>query len=101
MSKISILVPTYNQENYLRKALDSLINQTLDDIEILCINDGSTDKTPQILEEYRFKDKRIKVINKQNKKQQEKAKRRKMFSIRINSSRISIVLFGKQIVEIG
>ena len=66
MPKISILVPTYNQENYLREALDSLINQTLDDIEILCINDGSTDKTPQILEEYRFKDKRIKVINKQN-----------------------------------
>lgn len=66
MPKISILVPTYNQENYLREALDSLINQTLDDIEILCINDGSTDKTSQILEEYRFKDKRIKLINKQN-----------------------------------
>lgn len=66
MPKVSILVPTYNQENYLREALDSLINQTLDDIEILCINDGSTDKTPQILEEYRFKDKRIKVINKLN-----------------------------------
>lgn len=66
MPKVSILVPTYNQENYLREALDSLINQTLDDIEILCINDGSTDKTPQILEEYRFKDKRIKVINKAN-----------------------------------
>lgn len=66
MPKVSILVPTYNQENYLREALDSLINQTLQDIEILCINDGSTDKTPQILEEYRFRDKRIKVINKEN-----------------------------------
>ena len=66
MPKVSILVPTYNQENYLREALDSLINQTLQDIEILCINDGSTDKTPQILEEYRFRDKRIKVINKDN-----------------------------------
>lgn len=66
MPKVSILVPTYNQENYLREALDSLINQTLQDIEILCINDGSTDKTPQILEEYRVRDKRIKVINKDN-----------------------------------
>ena len=46
--------------------MDSLINQTLEDIEILCINDGSTDKTPQILDEYLFKDKRIKVINKAN-----------------------------------
>ena len=66
MPRISILVPTYNQENYLSEALDSLINQTLEDIEIVCINDGSTDSTPQILEEYRFKDKRIKVINKPN-----------------------------------
>lgn len=66
MPKVSILVPTYNQENYLKEALDSLIGQTLKDIEILCINDGSTDKTPQILEEYSKKDNRIKVINKEN-----------------------------------
>lgn len=66
MSKLSIIVPIYNVEAYLREALNSLINQTLKDIEILCINDGSTDSTPQILEEYRFKDKRIKVINKAN-----------------------------------
>lgn len=66
MPKVSILVPIYNQENYLREALDSLINQTLEDIEILCINDGSTDLSSQILEEYRLKDKRIKVINKSN-----------------------------------
>lgn len=66
MPKVSILVPIYNQENYLKQALDSLIIQTLDDIEIIAINDGSTDNTTRILQEYRFKDKRIKVINKEN-----------------------------------
>ena len=64
--KVSILVPIYNVEKYLRECLDSLINQTLKDIEIICINDGSTDNSPRILQEYRFKDKRIKVINKEN-----------------------------------
>ncbi|MBO6273444.1 glycosyltransferase family 2 protein [bacterium] len=64
--KISIIVPIYNVENYLRECLDSLINQIFKDIEIICVNDGSTDGSVQILEEYRFKDKRIKVINKEN-----------------------------------
>lgn len=64
--KVSILVPIYNVENYLRECLESLINQTLQDIEIICINDGSTDNSTRILEEYRFRDKRIKVINKGN-----------------------------------
>ena len=66
MAKVSILVPVYNVEKYLRKCLDSLVNQTLKDIEIICINDGSTDLSKAILEEYQNKDKRIKVINKQN-----------------------------------
>ena len=66
MPKVSILVPIYNVEKYLRECLDSLINQTLDDIEIICINDGPTDNSAQILQEYRLKDKRIKVINKEN-----------------------------------
>lgn len=66
MPKVSILVPIYNVEKYLRECLDSLICQTLDDIEIICINDGSTDSCAEILEEYRAKDKRIKVINKTN-----------------------------------
>ncbi len=66
MPKVSILVPIYNVENYLRECLDSLICQTLDDIEIICINDGSTDSCAEILEEYRAKDKRIQVINKTN-----------------------------------
>lgn len=66
MPKVSILVPVYNVEKYLRECLDSLINQTLQDIEIICINDGSTDNSPKILEEYQAKDTRIKVINKIN-----------------------------------
>lgn len=66
MPKVSILVPVYNVEKYLRECLDSLINQTLYDIEIICINDGSTDNSLKILNEYEKKDKRIKIINKQN-----------------------------------
>lgn len=66
MPKVSVLVPVYNVEKYLKECLESLINQTLPDIEIICINDGSTDNSSQILQEYRFKDKRIKIINKKN-----------------------------------
>ena len=66
MPKVSVLVPIYNVEKYLRECLDSLINQTLDNIEIILINDSSTDSSLQIIQEYRFKDKRIKVINKSN-----------------------------------
>lgn len=64
--KVSILVPCYNVEKYLKQCLDSIINQTLRDIEIICINDGSTDTTPQILDEYAKNDSRIKVIHKSN-----------------------------------
>ena len=64
--KISIIVPIFNVENYLCECLDSLINQTFKEIEIICVNDGSTDNSVKILEEYRFKDKRIKVINKKH-----------------------------------
>ena len=66
MPKVSILVPVYNVERYLRECLDSLINQTLKDIEIICINDGSTDNSLEILKEYAQNDKRIKIIDKQN-----------------------------------
>ena len=66
MPKVSVIVPVYNVENYLRECLDSLINQTLKDIEIICINDGSTDSSLEIIEEYAKRDTRIKVINKPN-----------------------------------
>ncbi len=64
--KISIIVPVYNVEAYLPKCLDSLINQTLKDIEILAVNDGSTDNSLSILEEYSKKDSRITILNKTN-----------------------------------
>lgn len=52
MSKISVIVPVFNVENYIAKCLDSLINQTLDDIEIILVNDGSTDNSQKIINEY-------------------------------------------------
>lgn len=66
MPKVSIIVPIYNVEKYLKECLNSLINQTLKDIEIICVNDGSTDSSTQILEEYKAIDNRIIVINKPN-----------------------------------
>ncbi len=66
MPKVSVIIPVYNVEQYLRECLDSVINQTLKDIEIICVNDGSTDSSLEILEEYAQKDSRIKIINKQN-----------------------------------
>ena len=66
MAKISIIVPCYNVEKYLEKCLDSLINQTLRDIEIICVNDGSNDLTPDILKRYAASDKRIQIINREN-----------------------------------
>lgn len=63
MIKVSIIVPVYNVEKYLEKCLDSLINQTLKDIEIICVNDGSTDTSQKILEKYSKKDNRITIIN--------------------------------------
>ncbi len=65
--KVSVILPVYNVGKYLRQSLDSLINQTLKDIEIICVNDGSTDESYEILEEYKAKDNRIKVIHKSNK----------------------------------
>lgn len=64
--KVSVIVPVYNVETYLERCLDSLINQTLEDIEIIAVNDGSTDNSLHILNKYAKKDKRIKVINKDN-----------------------------------
>lgn len=61
--KVSVIIPVYNVEKYLRKCLDSVINQTLKDIEIICINDFSPDNSLEILNEYAKKDKRIKIIN--------------------------------------
>ncbi|MDR0726563.1 MAG: glycosyltransferase, partial [Rickettsiales bacterium] len=64
--KISVIVPIYNVEKYLAKCLDSIIGQTLKEIEIICVNDGSTDNSTQILKEYATRDNRIKVIQQKN-----------------------------------
>lgn len=65
--KISVIIPVYNVEKYLRDCLDSVINQTLTDIEIICVNDGSTDNCGDILREYADKDSRIIILNHINK----------------------------------
>ena len=62
MPKISVIIPVYNTEKYLKQCLDSVINQTLKDIEIICVDDCSTDNSLEILEEYANKDNRIKII---------------------------------------
>ncbi len=60
--KVSIIVPVYNVAPFLKEALDSLVNQTLKDIEIICVDDCSTDESPKILADYAKKDSRIKII---------------------------------------
>ena len=65
-SVVSVIIPVYNMESYLEQCLDSVCNQTLRNIEILCINDGSTDSSGQILEKYAKHDKRIIVFQQIN-----------------------------------
>ncbi|MBF4468083.1 MAG: glycosyltransferase [Methanobrevibacter arboriphilus] len=64
--KVSIIIPVHNTSKYLKKCMDSVINQKLKDIEIICINDESRDNSLEILEDYARKDKRIKIINQVN-----------------------------------
>ncbi len=66
MPKVSVIIPVYNVEQYLRQCLDSVVNQTLKDIEIICVNDGSEDDSLSILTEYAAKDKRMIVLNQEN-----------------------------------
>lgn len=65
--KISVIIPVFNVEKYLRQCLDSVVEQTFSDIEIICINDGSTDGSPKILQEYAARDPRTRMINQINK----------------------------------
>lgn len=66
MPKVSIIVPIYNVEKYLDRCMQTLINQTLQDIEIIMVDDGSPDNCPKLCDEYAQKDNRIKVIHKKN-----------------------------------
>ncbi len=65
-TKVSVIIPVYNTEVYLNDCLDSIINQTHKDLEIICINDGSSDKSGAILENFKQKDDRIIIINQNN-----------------------------------
>jgi len=64
--KISVVIPVYNMEKYLKRCMDSVINQTFKDLEIILVNDGSKDNSGSICDEYKALDKRVKVIHKQN-----------------------------------
>ena len=64
--KVSVIIPVFNAEKYLRQCLDSIVNQTLKDIEIICVDDGSTDGSLEILREYEAQDQRVKVLTQQN-----------------------------------
>ena len=65
-AKVSIIVPCYGVEKYLDCCMESIVNQTLKDIEIILVDDGSPDRVPQICDEWAQKDPRIKVIHKKN-----------------------------------
>ena len=66
MPKVSIVIPVYNTENFLTHCLNSVLGQSVSDIEVICVNDGSTDGSLVILQEYAAKDSRVKVISQEN-----------------------------------
>lgn len=66
MNKISAIIPVYNTEKYLRQCLDSVLSQTFKNMEVICVDDGSTDACPQILDAYAVQDHRVRVIHKEN-----------------------------------
>lgn len=66
MVKVSVIIPVYNMEKYIRQCMDSVIGQTLDDIEIFCINDGSVDSSLQILQQYQQEDERVTIVDQKN-----------------------------------
>ena len=67
MPKVSVIIPVYNAQKYLKEALDSVLNQSLKSIEVICIDDGSIDNSFNILNEYSLKDNRIKIFKQENK----------------------------------
>ena len=64
--KISVIIPVYNTEKYLHQCLDSVVNQTLKELEIICVDDGSTDSSLEILKEYAQKDNRFTILTQKN-----------------------------------
>ena len=66
MVKVSVIVPVYNMEKYIRQCMDSILGQTLTDIEVLCINDGSVDSSLAILRQYQQEDGRVTIVDQKN-----------------------------------
>ena len=66
MDKISVIMPVYNAEKFINQAIDSVLNQTYKNLEIILVDDGSKDSSGKICDEYKEKDSRIKVIHKKN-----------------------------------
>ena len=60
--KVSVIIPVYNVEKYLRECIDSILNQTLHELELICVDDGSTDGSLEILQTYEKKDNRVTVL---------------------------------------
>lgn len=66
MPKVSVIVPVYNAEKYLQECVDSILRQTLADLELILVDDGSTDSSPAICDRYAEQDARVKVIRQAN-----------------------------------
>ncbi len=66
MPKISVIVPVYNVEKFLPRCVESILMQTLDDLEIICIDDGSMDESGRILDGYAVQDERLRVVHQEN-----------------------------------
>ena len=66
MAKVSVIIPVFNTQDYLNECIDSVLNQTLEDIEVICINDGSSDKSWEILKDYHQTDSRVRIIDQEN-----------------------------------
>ena len=67
MPKISVIIPVYNVEKYLPECIDSILNQTFQDFEIICVDDGSTDRSLDILQDYRLKEAKKMILENQYK----------------------------------
>lgn len=65
-AKVSVIIPVYNSEKYLRECLDGVLGQSLRELQVICVDDGSTDSSPQILQEYARKDGRLTVVRQEN-----------------------------------
>lgn len=66
MTKVSIIIPVYNAEKYLGKCLESLLSQTLQEMEIICVDDGSSDGSPEILKRFQERDGRVRILTQEN-----------------------------------